>query len=260
MCNSSDYYKISTSKGLTYAATFLLVQMHQADLQISTEKLGDDYQLNPALQLLIEKNHIVADETSYRLQESGKYKAIQFQERYSTALTYIDIFGFIDLDQGEFAYAHYNDCPSEEAWDIFKSEQRWSDIRIAMFDHLDGDSTELVYAQLLLEKHLHPNSSGWQQNLIKGKWWRELAEMCNSAIQMEDLEYQQEQELVTGEQVLDDIYDQALVILKELYPNDLEIQNNLNTWFNDTPDAPNRNLSLIQPSTTPPWASPWTLG
>ena len=258
MLADNDYYEIDEVKGLIYAATYLLVQMDQHDLQISSRTYGPDRQLMDAIALLLEKNYISEKKEQYQLLPLGKEKVIEFQQRLSNILTYIDIFGYIDLDKGEFAFQKFGTFASDEGWNNYLDGNRWSDLRIAMIDYLDGDATELVFSQLIQENQLSTEEISWRNNLTTGEWWKQIQDICDNAIQEEDLGYQDGNKKVSGSDVLDDIYDQGVALLQTFFPHDLELQNNLKAWYNEpTQNTGYGSPMMIKANSRPPWETPW---
>jgi len=253
MSFDSDPYKIDTQKGILFVATHLLVLMEKTDLSLGKLDLRGNRQAKEAIVLLEEKKLITSETKQYQLTELGREKVVEFQNRYSNILTYIDIFGFIDLEKGEFAFQKFGTFDSETQWNDYLADNRWTDLRIAMIDYLDGDATELVFAQLILEN----------QTSLTEISWADIESICNEAKQEEDLSYKNGSLLVSGSEVLDDIYDKAVELLKGFHPDDVEIQHNLNTWYSEPEKATGYGSSIkiksSKPNSTPLWETPWTI-
>lgn len=250
MLVDSDYYKIDKEKGITFFATHILVLLDKTESTLSSADLRGNRQIKEATLALQEKGFVSQEDYKYYITAKGKEKADTFQARYSSILTYLDIFGLIDLEKGEFAFQKFGTFASDQEWNEYSSDSRWSDLRIAMIDHLDGDATELVFAQMSLESHIPLADLSCQ----------EISDLCDNAIQEEDLSYKDGSKLISGSDVLDDIYDKAVELLKSFHPDDSEILYNLNTWYSE-PDKPIGYGSSIKISSKskPLWESPWSL-
>ncbi len=255
MYSDSSYYEIDSKKSLIFTATHLLVLLRRDEFELNSISARGDRQAKEAIVLLLEKELITLDSDLYILTEAGKEKADQFQVRYSNILTYVDIYGFVDLANGEFAFRQFGTFSSDDQWRQYISESRWTDLRIAMIDHLDGDATELVFAQQILEDNIS------RENIS----WKDIEDICNNALQEEDLSYENGNTLISGLEVLDDIYDKAVELLKAFHPEDSEIQRNLNTWYHES-DEPEKSMGYgssikikASSTTSPPWETSWTI-
>ncbi|MFC5049402.1 hypothetical protein ACFPK9_02045 [Rubritalea spongiae] len=241
-----------------YTASYILHQMlrHGTRYDIIAADGSEDFL--PILQWLLSKGYVEFDKSHhYTLSKKGKIKAEAFIRHYQSYLTYIDIFAHVDLAEGSFALSSYQDFDSELAWKRFLLEDRWEDMRIPIIKHLGGNPEELVFYQQVQEEQLDTDTAAWQTELISGEAWKEIRKICDSAIRAEQLTFEDNGSIITGETILDDIANQGFSLLRDLYSDDIEILSNLNAWF---PQHATHNPSLKSPcSDQPIWQTPWTL-
>ena len=129
-----------------------------------------------------------------------------------------------------------------------------------MIDYLDGNAPELVFTQLTLDNDLNIKESFWQNNLTRGKWWRKIQQICDSSIQEENLNYTLEGKNISGESVLEDIFDQAMELLVTLIPEDRGLQSRIQKWYSEKPPSQNYGSSITTGTgLRPPWENSWTL-
>jgi len=239
MNTDSDYYKINKDRALIYSSTYILYLMEKHNLPLSASKFHHDRELADVASLLLDENLIITNEENYELTEAGRNKSISFQERHSYILTYIDIFAFVDLQEGTFAFEKFGTFSDPKEWTDYCNDERWSDLRVAMIDYLDGDATELVFSQMTLDDLFTTEESSWRQDLMRGKWWRQIQDICDSAIQEEDLGYTNENGEISGEHK--------------------EIHTNLALWYDEIEPPAYGSAQAIDKTSRPPWETPWTL-
>ena len=225
--------------------------------------LNDEAYLESTLTHLLAKELVEIDSSNhYRLSAAGKNKAADFTSRYSTLLTYFDIFSAVDLAEGSFAFAKFNDYESTSAWQHYLNNQRWEDLRIPIIEHLGGSALELVFCQFVQENRLNHQNTYWPLEMNSGQLLNEILEICNTAITPGDLAYSDdnnEGDTISGESVLADIAEQGFRLLRELQPSDSSIHTNLQTWY-PLKDQYNYDLPMPIPGwETPIWQTPWNL-
>lgn len=261
MSDSQDYYKVSTEKALIFASTFLLVQLERKELSLKEEYKGAEFQLREIIDFLSIQGYLsFSNEGAYALTEKGVVTVAAFENRYSNILTYIDIFSAIDLERGIFAFEKFGTFGSEKEWQDYLNAENWADLRVAMIDYLDGDAVEFVFSQMLLDKGLTVEEYSWKSDLTNGAWWREIQDICDNAIQEEDLSCVIEGRSVSGEQVLEDIFDQGIDLLAKLIPEDTGLKERVNSWYSDEVKVQGYGASITVDSTSlPPWETAWSL-
>lgn len=268
MSDPDPYYNLSEEQKQSYLQTALLCHLAQPSTTLKNTLIGQDRQLKPALDFLAEKKYIsCTDEGNFTLTKAGRNRLEDFEKRYQSYLTYFDIYAFVDIMEGDLAYAHYPSFERESDWENFIQEGRWTDLRVAMIDYLDGKPAELIFAQLLLENQIDTTKYGWQNYLCKGQLWQQIKDLCDASVQEEDLDFEEvgvsdsDIRQVSGEEVLEAICDDALEQMHHLYAEDAEIVSHLNAWFPE--DNPKKRSGYgaamaNQKSKTPFWEQPWT--
>lgn len=257
-----NYYKLTPEQENIFAATFVLVQMDALGMKFDARPVGADRNLRQTLELLSSKNLIEERDGSLAINEAGKAKVEEYKQRFSSTLTYIDIFGYVDLQTGTFAFEKFGSFESKEAWHEYLADERWSDLRIAMVDHLDGHAPEFVFSQMTLEGAFSTDEANWQLNLTRGRWWRELKDICDEAYEVEELGYQKENgKKVSGEDVLDDVFEQGMQHVQRFYPNDSSISAKIKQWYPEEEGMASYGGAISTASSTsrPPWETAWTL-
>jgi hypothetical protein len=134
-------------------------------------------------------------------------------KRYTEYLKVFDIYSFVDLEKGEFAFSKFFDFNTDDDWNKFKMDQRFDDVRItvALFKKLNPH--EIVFMSFINENRFDTSSTGWQVELLSDNIWTEIDKIVESAITPQQL---------GSEDVILDIIDQGTSIMIDLLKKEAE--------------------------------------
>ena len=215
-------YELTDEKKETFAMLFLLESLVNSELRLPVLLEGDNKFLEKFIDKLFQKNCLAIQKDSYVPTPTGKDKLKLFMQRYSEFLNTLDMFHSVDLACGEFAMAMFFDL-DDAAWKVFLAQDRWEDLRIAVAEFKGIDPVEIVFMSFLNEGRFDTSKSGWQFDLTLGTTWSELLEVCNTALQVEDLDYTDSSgSHVTGQAVLKDVITQGTDVLLQLFKTEKE--------------------------------------
>jgi hypothetical protein len=142
---------------------------------------------------------------------------VRFTRRYQDFLKNFDCYCAVDLGEGEFAFEQFWEIEDEDEWESYLEEERWEDLRIAVAKFKNIDPLEIVFYALINEGRINDSKEGWQFDLVLGTIWDEILEICNTALTIEDLAYEDEDgNQIKGEGVLKDILHQGAALNMEL--------------------------------------------
>ncbi len=210
-------YKISEEQKKRFAGIYLLEYMINTPHAVPIFLDGNDKDLEPVLEWLMMQGYIqIKDNERYVPHPEGRKELEKFMARYSEYLTMFDIFSAVDLQEGEFAFSRYFDFDTDAEFHDFLADERWDDLRVAVADYKEMDPVEIVFMSFISEKRFGRNESGWQFDLLLGSVWDDIFSICNSAIQWQQLGFEDEEGQVAAEEVISDIIEQGTEIMLDL--------------------------------------------
>ncbi|MBW4889282.1 hypothetical protein KXQ82_06125 [Mucilaginibacter sp. HMF5004] len=178
---------INDNNKKTYQAIILLNELVNGDHKFQTIGNGDDKVLEPLFIELMAKGYVQTSGMYYVITAKGQEAYDNFMQRYSEYLKVYDVFSFVDLEKGEFAFARYFDFDTDAQWDNFKNDQRFDDLRIAVALFKKVDPAEIVFMSFINENRFDTTSAGWQMDLASNDTWKEIEEICATAIKPEEV-------------------------------------------------------------------------
>lgn len=210
-------WTVSEEQKIRFAGIFLLEYMinHPRIFQIWLEDKDSD--LEPILEWLLTKEWIeIREAKEYIPTSEGRDVLKRFMERYARFVYFFDVFSGVDLGAGEFAFARYFEILEPEEWTAYLHGERFSDVRIAIAELLGIDAVEIVFMSFIREDRFGHDASGWQFDLLLGSVWDQILEICNSAISLKSLGYQDGEQWIDGEVVAEDVLQQGGALLGTL--------------------------------------------
>lgn len=171
----------------SFKAIILLNEMINGSHKFQTVANGDDNVLEPLFIELMSKGYVTTAGSNYEVTAKGQEVFDTFMKRYTEYLKVYDIFSYVDLEKGEFAFARYFDFDSDEAWADFTNDERFDDLRIAVAQFKKVDPAEIVFMSFINENRFDTSSAGWQMDLVSDNEWNEIEEICNTAIKAEEV-------------------------------------------------------------------------
>ena len=202
---------------LQYAGLYLLTLIKDPEIDTDEMLAEDEELLTPILSWLVERDYTrVGDDDRLRITGKGSDVVEQFKERYQSFLRGYDVFCAVDLEAGDFAFAYYDDFADRDEWVAFLSEERWDDLRVAVGEYEGLDSVEIVFMSLVQDNRYGRRDDGWDYDLLLGTIWDEIALICNNAVRLEDLSYQDGGERIPAEVVIQDIIQQGRELVERL--------------------------------------------
>ncbi|MBC2607196.1 hypothetical protein [Pelagicoccus albus] len=263
-------YSVSESQKQQFAGIYLLEYMINAPkvFQLMLEDGEED--LESILEWLLVRDLIeIKDQERYAPTEKGRKALEKFMGRYSDFLTFFDVFCAVDLGEGSFAFADYYSFDGEDAWRNYLAQERWEDLRVAVANYKGIDPVEIVFMSFLNEGRFGRTETGWEFDLLLGSVWDEILQICNSALQVEQLGYDDDEGEVPGEAVIQDVIAQGLNLIEQLHQHGRPYSEQIAHAVSDGPSASTveavevlkRKSNDFDNSPTPPdrWKDDWDL-
>jgi hypothetical protein len=208
-------YSIEEEQRKQFAGAYLLEKMINGPLSISILLEGDDQYLEPVLEYLMARECIeIESQEKYVSTEKGREVLLRFLRRYHDFLKHYEVYGAVDLAEGEFAFEDYfeydhEDQAEEDEWRSYLREEQWEDLRVAVAEFKNLDPVEIVFMSFLNENRFGKSEEGWQFDLLLGTTWDEILEICNTALSVDELGYEDEDGSFSGEAVIKDVITQG---------------------------------------------------
>ena len=210
-------YQVNDEQKKRFAGLYVLEYMINTPHAIPVFLDDNDRDLESILEWLMMKGYIqILDDEKYIPDPNGRKELQKFMQRYSEFLTMFDIFGAVDLESGEFAFSRYFDFDTNADWRDYLDLARWEDLRVAVASLKEIDPVEIVFMSFISEKRFGRDKSGWQFDLLLGSVWDEILEICNSALQWQQLGYEDEEGQIPAEDVIVDIIKQGTDVIMHL--------------------------------------------
>ena len=198
---------INATNKKTFQAILLLDEMIAGNHTFSTLADGDDKMLEPLFIELMAKGYVEVKGRNYAPSAKGTETYNVFNKRFQEYLRLYDVFSFVDLTKGEFAFAKFFDFDTDDEWDDYKSDQRFEDLRIAVALYKKLDPAEIVFMSFINEGRFDTTVNGWQMDMLSDAAWNEVDEICKSALKAEQL---------GGVDVIEDIIAQGTELMMGL--------------------------------------------
>src|ERR1700761_601681 len=205
---------ISDNNKKTFKAIVLLDEMVNGSHQFKTIDNGDDSVLEQLFIELMSKGYVITSGINYQVTATGQQVLDTFMKRYTEYLKVYDVFSFVDLEKGEFAFARYYDFDNDDAWADFTNDERWDDLRIAVALFKKLDPAEIVFMSFINEDRFDTTAAGWQMDLMSDNEWKEIEAICDTAIKPEEV----------GEDAMIDMIKQGSDLMMELMEEDAKRQ------------------------------------
>jgi hypothetical protein len=205
----------------TFKAIIVLNEMINGNHQFSSSAYGDDAALQPLLTELGANGYVISSGAAYKVSSKGRGVFDTFMRRYTEYLKVYDVFSFVDLEKGEFAFSSYFDFDTDDDWFNFTDNDRFDDLRIAVAMFKKADPAEIVFMSFINENRFDTGAAGWQNDLMNGNAWAEIEEICNSAIKPEDV----------GEDAMVDMINQGSELMIRLMEEEQNQNNNNNNNY-----------------------------
>lgn len=181
-------YQILEKDKSKYISLVLLNEIIQFQNYFPVKLTGEDVFLETYLKGLESKGLLKINNGKYVPSASGRIELENFYAKYYEYLKMFDIYCAVDLDKGEFAFSSINKDFSDDEWDKFLNDERFSDVRVAVADFKGLNPTEIVFMSFLNENRFDCTADKWQNTLTSESIWKEIEEICNTAVTKEYLE------------------------------------------------------------------------
>lgn len=179
-------YVTETNKK-NFRSILLLDELITHDRQFNTVAEPDDKILEPFFVELMAKGYVTTSGQKYIATAKGTEAHQVFNKRFQEYLRLFDIFSFVDLTKGEFAFAKFFDFDTDEDWDNYTNDPRFEDLRIAVAVFKKMDPAEIVFMSFINEKRIDTEATGWQMDLVTDTMWQEIENICTTALKPEQL-------------------------------------------------------------------------
>jgi len=210
---------ITTDNKKTFTSIILMDEMINGKHAFKTVDNGDDSVLEPLFVELMSKGYVQTAGINYQVTAKGNEVFDTFMKRYTEYLKVYDIYSYVDLEKGEFAFARYFDFDTDEAWADFIDDERFDDLRIAVALFKKIDPAEIVFMSFINENRFDTSVNGWQMDLVSDNGWGEIEDICKTAIKPEEV----------GQDAMVDMIGQGADLMMKLLEQEKEQNQNNNT-------------------------------
>jgi hypothetical protein len=245
---------ITESNKKTFQSIILLNELVNGVRKYQTIDNGEDKILEPLFVQLMSGGYVQVNGQNYEASAKGAETLNTFMKRYTEYLKLYDIFSFVDLEKGEFAFSSYFNFDTDQEWDTFKNNDRFEDVRIAVAQFKKLDPAEIVFMSFVNEGRFDTMITGWQIDLLSDAIWDKIERICATAIKPEEI----------GNEAMEDMIGQGadlmIKLLQEEVKHQEETKNNNNNQGDGNQVVEEETVAYYQPYYDPFYVSPiWLL-
>lgn len=234
----------------TFKAIILLDEMINGSHLFRTVDNEDDKVLEPLFIDLMSKGYVQTSGANYQFTAKGEEVYHVFMKRYTEYLKVYDIFSYVDLEKGEFAFARYYDFETDDAWADFTNDERFDDLRIAVALFKKVDPAEIVFMSFINENRFDTTAAGWQMDLVSDNSWKEIEDICSTAIKPDEV----------GQDAMLDMISQGSELMIKLIEEEKRQGQNDNAGESNQEVVEQETVEYYQPYYDPYYVSPvWLL-
>jgi hypothetical protein len=239
---------ITDNNKKTFKAIILLDEMINGKHRFQTVANGDDSVLEPLFIELMANGYVQTSGMNYQATPKGQEVFDTFMKRYTEYLKVYDIYSYVDLEKGEFAFARYFDFETDEAWNDFTNNERFDDLRIAVALFKKIDPAEIVFMSYINENRFDTSATGWQMDLVSDNSWNEIEDICKTAIKPEEV----------GDDAMVDMIGQGSDLMMKLLQQEKEQNetNASNNGSNQDTIVEEETVAYYEPYYDPYYVSP----
>lgn len=173
---------------------------------------GEDKILEPLFLQLMQVNAVAIRGDLYVITDDGKKIYDLFMDKYFEYLKVYDVYGFVDLEAGEFAFASFFNFNTDGEWNAFKINPRFQDLRVLVLLAKKMNAAECIFMSFINEGRFNTSRSGWQIDLMADLIWDEIEAILASAYKPEQFD----------ESAILDIINQGSKIMVDLVKKEWE--------------------------------------
>lgn len=208
-------YNILQKDKTKYVCLVLLNEIINFQHYFDVVPHGEEIFIEEYLKIMYDRGVLDIENNQYIPTELGRQELVNLYEKYYDYLKMFDIFCAVDLEQGEFAFSSITNGWSDYEWVEFLENERFSDVRVAVAEFKGLDPIEIVFLSFLNEGRFIIGEGRWEYDLTGDSVWREIEEICNTAITAEYL---------SEDGVLEDVIKQGTEIALQLIKEGEELE------------------------------------
>ncbi len=190
-----------------YVSLILLKEIINFQHYFPVKCQGEDVFLEPYLVSMEKSGFLTIKKGQYIPTDKGREELVSLFAKYHEYLKMFDIYCAVDLEKGVFAFSSINSDMDDAAWRAFLQESRFSDVRVAVAEFKGLNPTEIVFLTFFNDGVFDCEADHWQNKLTSDEIWREIEEICNTAVSAEYLK---------ADDVLENVIKQGTVIAMDL--------------------------------------------
>ena len=180
-------YKLLEKDRVKFISLVILNEIIQFQHYFPVALTGYDFYLDPYLKALLGRGLVAIDKGLYVPTPAGRQEIETLYNKYYEYVKLYDIFCAVDLTAGEFAFQSINLDMTDDEWQNFLQDPRFSDVRVAVADFKGIDPLEIVFLSFLNENRFDCGVDGWQNALTSIQPWIEIETICNTAVSLDYL-------------------------------------------------------------------------
>ncbi len=250
------HFTILEDQRKEYSAGFLLELMINKGRKYSVILENANQDLESLFVYMMSKDYLKLDGNNYYVPTTqGIEKLDNLKQKYEEYLAHFDLFCAIDLENGLFAFEKIFELDDNE-WGDYINQDSFVDLRIAVAWFKKINPADFVFLSFLKEGRFDTDKSNWQFDLLSGLIWEEVEEIVDTAIQIEDLAYTDDDEEISGEQVIEDVIRQGAKLSEKLYMEEEHLKHESSEYPNDYYDEEPYSVTTYQNYYDPYFVSP----
>ena len=213
----TSLFVVNEEVKIHYAGLYLLKEICEGEELFLINVHEEHEVLKPIVDWLMRRGFVELDSEGLILaSDKGQDFLESFLDRYRTFLKEYDVFCGVDLANKEFAMSYYPEYGNTPEWADFLNQEKWEDLRIAIAEYKGYDSIEIVFMSFVQEERFGRNHDGWNHELLLGQIWNEIQYICNTAVRLYSLRYEEKGLVFEGPQVLEELIVQGQTLMQKM--------------------------------------------